>query len=87
MANHAHKKGELTDKDIDTIISEVPMILAETKCVDGPLAAWRGYAASGGTTPLPRTRLGSRHFVWRSVTPASCPTPVEDLLCVRTLVV
>jgi hypothetical protein len=31
MAIHAHKKGELTDKDINTIISEVPMILAETK--------------------------------------------------------
>ena len=30
-ANHAFKKGELTDTDIDTIISEVPMILAETK--------------------------------------------------------
>src|SRR5262245_22282651 len=30
-ANHAFKKGELKDKDIDTIISEVPMILAETK--------------------------------------------------------
>jgi hypothetical protein len=30
-ANHTHKKGQLTDKDIDTIISEEPMILAETK--------------------------------------------------------
>lgn len=30
-ANHAFKKGELTDKDIDTILSEVPTILAETK--------------------------------------------------------
>ena len=30
-ANHAFKKGELTDKDIETIVSEVPMILAETK--------------------------------------------------------
>ena len=30
-ANHAFKKGELTDKDIETIVSEVPMILTETK--------------------------------------------------------
>jgi hypothetical protein len=30
-ANHAFKKGELKDKDIDTILSEVPMILADTK--------------------------------------------------------
>lgn len=30
-ANHAFKKGELTDKDIDTILSEVPTILADTK--------------------------------------------------------
>ena len=30
-ANHAFKKGELSDKEIDTIVSEVPMILTETK--------------------------------------------------------
>ena len=30
-ANHAFKKGELKDKDIETIVSEVPMILTETK--------------------------------------------------------
>jgi len=28
-ANHAFKKGELTDKDIEKIVAEVPMILAE----------------------------------------------------------
>ena len=30
-ANHAFKKGELTDKDIEKIVSEVPSILSETK--------------------------------------------------------
>jgi hypothetical protein len=28
-ANHAFKKGEMTDKDIEKIVSEVPMILTE----------------------------------------------------------
>ena len=28
-ANHAFKKGELKDEDIETILSEVPMILTE----------------------------------------------------------
>lgn len=28
-ANHAFKKGELTDKDIEKIVAEVPMILSE----------------------------------------------------------
>ena len=28
-ANHAFKKGEMTDKDIEKIVSEVPMILSE----------------------------------------------------------
>jgi len=30
-SNHAFKKGEMTDKDIEKIVSEVPMILAESK--------------------------------------------------------
>ena len=30
-ANHAFKKGELKDADVEKILSEVPMILAETK--------------------------------------------------------
>jgi len=30
-ANHAFKKGEMTDKDIEKILSEVPMILSEAK--------------------------------------------------------
>jgi hypothetical protein len=30
-ANHAFKKGELKDADIEKIVSEVPMILGETK--------------------------------------------------------
>ena len=30
-ANHAFKKGELKDKDIEKIISEVPMILSDSK--------------------------------------------------------
>jgi hypothetical protein len=30
-ANHAFKKGEIKDTDIEKIVSEVPMILAETK--------------------------------------------------------
>jgi hypothetical protein len=30
-ANHAFKKGELKDADIEKIVSEVPMILTESK--------------------------------------------------------